>query len=118
MTPEEFVETIVSEAYERAASGVRKATISPPGTEPRQSEIELSNWYNDLDAKSQDMVYTLIKKGADAGIFGVFAIIDGVRGGGSLPKFRLFADDRELTVEDDFLHDLFRAIIDERENRD
>ena len=119
MTPEEFIKVIVSEAYEGAASDVRKVTICPPGTEPRQSDIELSNWYNGLDAKSQEMVYALIKEGADTAIFGVFAIIDGVRGGGSLPRFRLFADDRELIVEnDDFLHDLFRAIVDERENRD
>ena len=118
MTPEEFIEVIVSEAYEGAASDVRKVTISPPGTEPRQSDIKLSNWYNGLDAKSQEMVYALIKEGADTAIFGVFAIIDGVRGGGSLPRFRLFADDRELTVEDDdFLHEIFRSIVDERENR-
>ncbi|MCZ0858811.1 hypothetical protein OHJ16_12245 [Actinomyces israelii] len=118
MTPEEFVRVIVSEAYEGAASDVCKTTMAPVRRHPAQSEVELSNWYNGLDARSQEMVYTLIKEGADTAIFSVFAIIDGVRGGGSLPRFRLFADDRELTVEDDdFLHEIFRSIVDERENR-
>ncbi|ULO09606.1 hypothetical protein H1230_13025 [Paenibacillus sp. 19GGS1-52] len=53
--------------------------IKPAGRRPRQKHVELSNWFNQLSEENQLMVRRVLTEAVDSALFGLFAVIDGVR---------------------------------------
>ncbi|QNM59049.1 hypothetical protein XHV734_0190 [Xanthomonas hortorum pv. vitians] len=52
---------------------------APPGRRPAQSLVSLSGWYRGLDPADQANVAAALRIAADATLFGVLCVIDGVR---------------------------------------
>jgi hypothetical protein len=111
MTPDEFVQAVYRSAYLDSVKAVVSVLESPPGQRPRAALMELSTWYKGLNELDRDAAERLIRFSADNAVFGILALIDGVRA----------VDDKQsrvqLTIEgtdlDGDLHEIFRAIVDE-----
>jgi hypothetical protein len=73
-----FVERIISHARKSVIKGVQDLFENgPPGRAPRQSDVDLHNWYLSLDRSSQDYVYKVIHESVDTALFSVFVVLDG-----------------------------------------
>jgi hypothetical protein len=116
MNPSEFVAALKTECADAAVSGCVSKYQSPPGRRPTRTLLDLSNWYRGLDPVDQANVVNAMRDAADATLFGVLCVIDGVRAVEDDPEkseFRLTATRNGSTViispgpED--LHDLLRA---------
>lgn len=78
MTPEEFVDGLRSTCRDSAVSGCLKTFQSPPGRTPSPALVELSEWYKSLDSDNQERVAAAMHQAADATLFSVLCVIDGL----------------------------------------
>jgi hypothetical protein len=76
MTPEQFVTAIRQVAFEQAAN---PTVLEPHGRAPHRAMLEVWEWYSGLNARDQALVGRTMRLAAWSGIFGVFAVLDGVR---------------------------------------
>jgi len=79
MTPESFVRAVEAHVGIPAVESVVENLVNPPGRVPRPEDRELSAWYAGLSELDRERIISLIGKGAHAAIFGVLAVLDGVR---------------------------------------
>ncbi|WP_295687867.1 hypothetical protein [uncultured Nevskia sp.] len=78
--------------------------------------MKLSEWYKTLSSEDQTYVAFAMRDAADATLFGVLSVIDGVRAiepYGEKSEFKLSANrlgvESSLAPGPDFLHDILRA---------
>jgi len=116
MTPSEFVDALKTECADAAVSDCVRLFQSPPGRKPAQALVNLSNWYRGLDPADQANVVAALREAADATLFGVLCVIDGVRVVEDQParsEFRLTATRNGSTFVispgPEYLHDILRA---------
>ncbi|SDI84709.1 hypothetical protein SAMN05216588_12647 [Pseudomonas flavescens] len=116
MTPHDFVDALQRECADAAVHDSLHLLQSPPGRRPAQALVDLSNWYLGLDPAGQANVAAAMREAADATLFGVLCVIDGVRVIEDQPAktaFRLTAidDGSESVISPgaEPLHDLLRA---------
>jgi hypothetical protein len=76
MTPEQFIAVIRQVVFEKAAGS---EVLEPHGRAPSAGMVEVWEWYSRLDARDQALVGRTMRLAAWSGIFGVFAVLDGVR---------------------------------------
>lgn len=116
MTPSAFVKALEIECADAAVDDCINLLNAPPGRTPAQSLVSLSAWYRGLDPADQSNVAAALAIAADAALFGVLCVIDGVRTIEDQPiksEFRLTATCNGSTSiispgpED--LHDLLRT---------
>ncbi len=79
MTPKFFVEALEKHCRDSAVEDCIASFINPPGRKPAESLVRLSKWFRALPADDQRMVALAMKESADATLFGVLCVIDGVR---------------------------------------
>ncbi len=121
MTAEDFVATLKANASEAAVQDVLAILRKPPGKRPAPSAVELAAWFSGLTDTDKNYLERLMRMTAEAAVFGVLAIIDGVRsieGMGEKGEFELCfkkRDGRLLLNGGDagFLHDLFKRVTSE-----
>lgn len=116
MNPSEFVDALKTGCADAAVSGCISTYQSPPGRRPAQTLLDLSNWYRGLDPADQANVVAAMRDAADATLFGVLCVIDGVRAIEDHPdksEFRLTAtrsgSTSIISPGPEHLHDLLRA---------
>lgn len=116
MTPEEFVHHVRVDCIDGAVKDCVNSFNAPPGRKPRAEVLRLSAWFNALSNAEKTLVAEAMREAADAAVFGVFCVIDGVRTIESTPEqseFRLTANlsgqESVLAPSDTFLHDLLRS---------
>ena len=113
MDAKEFVESLKSECRDAAVTGCVEDFTSPPGRHPDPELVELSQWFASLSEKDREMVVRVMSEAADATLFGVLCVLDGVRaieGAGTKSTFHLTAiknnQESSICPGPIFLHDL------------
>jgi hypothetical protein len=116
MTSEEFVTRIRKAVYEPAVEGSLSLLRKPPGRRPSQALLGLSKWFNGLSTDDRLCVRRLIELSAGRAVFGMLAVLDGVRSireageeSGTL-ELHYCTEGRLVLLNDpagEFLHDLF-----------
>jgi hypothetical protein len=116
MTPEEFVRRIEISVYQSTVDGVQQILEQPPGRRPSPGLVALSQGFNQLSTDDKECVREIIGLAVRDALFGMFAVLDGVRSiredGESLGELELryVVDGRSFRINDtkgEFLHDLF-----------
>jgi hypothetical protein len=116
MKPEQFVQRLKSECRDSAVSGCVASFEKPPGRRPDQALLRLSQWFVALPSSDRELVVRAMREAADATLFGVLCVIDGVRtieSGTEKSRFTLSAERggsvSVISPTDDFLHDIYRS---------
>jgi hypothetical protein len=113
MTPEEFVKILRNSAMNAAVDGTAALLEKPPGRKPTRMLVEASNWYHTLTEEERAMLMRVINMATHQAVFGVLAILDGVRVvDNDLEKGSFHLTFRRGSVEwsltgTELLHDLF-----------
>ncbi|WP_066074919.1 hypothetical protein [Neobacillus soli] len=118
MDSEYFIEAIVSCVRDTAVDDTLSEMEEPSGRKPRKKDLELSEWYNKQSVSDKEMIKKALYEAVDASLFGIFAVIDGVRpieGAGNKGVFKLYFDkdgEKKLLNEDSkqYLHDIYNSI--------
>lgn len=76
MTQDEFISVVQRGAFEDAAG---ESAIKPIGRKPHQLLVTLWDWYTALPEGDKTLVRQAMRISAYGALFGVFAMIDGVR---------------------------------------
>ena len=76
MTQEEFIAVVRRWTFEDA---VGESAIKPAGRKPHQVLVTLWDWYTALPERDKTLVRHAMRISAYGALFGVFAMIDGVR---------------------------------------
>jgi hypothetical protein len=116
MTPDDFVRALETSCREGAVDDCVTSFLKPSGRKPRQSLVQLSQWFNSLSASERKFVVRAMREAADATLFGVLCVIDGVRSiepMGQRSEFKLTATrdgvESIISPNEMFLHDILRA---------
>ncbi|WP_155859520.1 hypothetical protein [Cellulomonas sp. KRMCY2] len=113
MDPHSFVDGVHIAVYRTAIDGVIKLLRTPPGRSPRPDLVALSTWFNGLDERSAEQVKEVIRLAVDQSVFGLLAVLDGVRAvDNEVTDLILLGDGTPLNAEGD-LHDQFRSLVDQ-----
>lgn len=115
MDKKTFVDVVARQASIAAVDDTREVLLSPPGRKPSKDLLELSAFYRGLAAEDRQLVDRIMADVADATLFGVFCILDGVRAIEDGTKGRLIlthhsADSSSDLNPDQDLHDTARPI--------
>ena len=79
MNSEEFVEAIKLYVMDAAVESTIQNLKDPPGKGVPAGERARSDWYNALAEKELDHVNAVISTAVHGALFGLFAVLDGVR---------------------------------------
>lgn len=79
ITPERFVEALATHCRDSAVSDCISSYESPPGRRPAARLVRLSQWFNGLSSEERKMVVEVMSDAAQATLFGVLCVFDGVR---------------------------------------
>lgn len=117
MEAKQFVQALKLECKDSAVADCVKNLTSPPGRSPANSLKELSSWFNSLSEADRNAVIRAMDIVADATLFGVLCVLDGVRpieGVEEKSTFQLIAcKGKEKTIissgQTD-LHDLLKSL--------
>lgn len=115
---EEFAQAIYRFAFMDGVEGALKNIAHPPGRAPLEHFLELNSFHRSLSDDDRLLVAKSMALAADYAVFGVFAIMDGVRpitDGFSREIHASLVGEGEVLplAPDEDLHDYFRAIADE-----
>ena len=102
MKPEYFVRALERDCRDLAVEGCLEDFESPPGRKPDPALVQMSKWYKSLSSADRDMVARAMRDAADATLFGVLCVLDGVRpieSGSEKSRFKLIAQkDNEQSI--------------------
>lgn len=114
MNNEEFIRIIKIVVRTASVDGLIKILKKPPGRKLSVAEQERSQWFNSLSEKDRVYLDSIIIEAVDEAIFGLLAVIDGVRAiENSSKKGRLelkYIGEEEEVLNDPqgtFLHDIY-----------
>ncbi|WP_284140760.1 MULTISPECIES: hypothetical protein [unclassified Virgibacillus] len=119
MNNEDFVKNIIEVVREESITDSVEDLIDPPGRKPSSEDIELSSWFNQLDDTDREKLIEVVKRAVDTSIFGLFAVLDGVRtieSDTNKGKLELFYKKDENSIllnnpKEVYLHDIFNKQI-------
>jgi len=74
-----FVRALKSECRDAAVTDCIASFRSPPGRRPRPELVQIARWFAGLSDADRKMVEAAMAEAADATLFGVLCVIDGVR---------------------------------------
>ena len=114
MNARQFVDAIRRVVLKAAVSDTLAVVQNPPGRRPAQELVDVSRWYNALDAADQAMVGRMLEITARQALFGFLSVLDGsrqVEGSGPKGYFELrhVKDEKEDVVSGpngEVLHEL------------
>lgn len=116
MDSEEFVRALKQNCCDVAVDDCTSILQNPPGRKPDQALVALSEWFKKLSASDRALVIESMRMAADATLFGVLCVIDGVRPCESSPEksqFTIYAnksgEQTKVAPASHFLHDILRS---------
>lgn len=118
MNTKEFVQAIIEVIRDATISDTLENLKEPPGRNPHKDDIKLSQWYSNLSNEDAENIAKIITITVDTSLFGVFAVLDGVReiedhGEGELEL--AYKDTQGHTLINDpnceYLHDIYNNLI-------
>ena len=74
-----FVRALKSECRDAAVTDCIASFRSPPGRTPRPELVQIAKWFIGLSDSERTMVESAMAEAADATLFGVLCVLDGVR---------------------------------------
>lgn len=74
-----FVRALKSECRDAAVTDCIANFRSPPGRTPRPELVQIAKWFIGLSDSERTMVESAMAEAADATLFGVLCVLDGVR---------------------------------------
>lgn len=74
-----FMHGIKENVRDAAVEDTIEQLKSPSGRNPKRKHVEQSEWFNSLSQSDQSMVISVLHEAVDESLFGLFAILDGVR---------------------------------------
>jgi hypothetical protein len=119
MSPESFVEALVSTVHRSSMRGVAEELAEgPAGRRLDTRSKELTNWYAGLSPEDRRNVLAVIARSVHAAVFGFLCVVDGVRaiedgGATELEVFAKTGADRVLLNSRDaiMLHEEYQALV-------
>jgi hypothetical protein len=113
-----FVEAIISCVRDTAVEDTVSVMEEPPGRKPRKKDLVLSAWYNKQSIRDKEMIKKALYEAVDSSLFGLFAVIDGIRtieDVGHKGDFKLYFEkdgEKKLINESikEYLHDVYNSI--------
>ena len=116
MTPEFFVDALRTECCEGGVAGCAEQFRCPSGRRPAPRVVRLSQWFMSLSPGDRSFVEEAMHEAANATLFNVLCVIDGVHAIEATTQkseFKLFAQRNgvatQLSPNKSFLHDLLRT---------
>jgi hypothetical protein len=116
MKPDDFVRALRSACADSAVTGCLDTFEKPLGRAPRAELVRISQWFHTLSLEERELLKSALQQVADATLFGVLCVVDGVRPIEDSPEkseFTLTASrggsSAQLSPNETFLHDLFRS---------
>ena len=79
MTNEQFITGIRKAVYEPTVDGIVSLLKKPPGRRASPNLVALSAWFNQLAPEDRERVRAAIQLAARQAVFGMLAVLDGVR---------------------------------------
>src|SRR5215470_1790776 len=79
MNAEKFVDGVREVVMAAAVNDTLSNLQSPSGRRPAPELLALSRWYLGLAANDRDMLRRALAEASHAAVFGLFAVLDGVR---------------------------------------
>ena len=118
MNSEDFVERIKLYVRDAAVEDSISRLGKPPGRKPRQGHLNQSEWYNKLSEENKIMLKSIIEEAIDESLFGLLAVLDGVRviedgqNRGTLELNYQNQDEKILLNNPDkeYLHDIYNSL--------
>lgn len=118
LNQEEFCQRLYQRAVDETVEAELQTLEEPPGRNPSHRLREVSDWYRSLSATDRRFAAELLRRGAESGVFGVLAILDGVRPlpatQGDPAAFELWAGNGDRAQLNDpaleMLHDVFQGV--------
>ena len=119
MTPQEFVESVTQVVFKSTVAGCLSLMQKPPGRRPSPQLQALSQWFNELSDSDRSRVQDAISLAARQSVFGLLAVLDGVRQveesetKGTLELRYLKGGESQLLNDPgaEQLHDIFNQIV-------
>jgi hypothetical protein len=115
MTPTEFVQALKLHCRDAAVEDSVSLLQTPPGRRPN-NDVMRSEWFRALSPHDRELVILAMRQVADATLFGVLCVIDGVRSIESKPEKSVFhvsakrsGNESHIAPGEVFLHDILRA---------
>ena len=78
MTIDDFVKAVRLQTSDAAVKGTVAHLKQASGRKPRERDVQLSKWYNQLDSTDCEMLEEALKEAAELAIFSFLCILDGV----------------------------------------
>ena len=116
MKPDEFVRALKSHCSDSAVVDCLSSFAKPPGRSPAAELVQISKWFHTLSEEDRSLFRLALQQVADATLFGVLCVVDGVRvieDSAEKSDFTLTANRAgavlQISPSSSFLHDLFRS---------
>lgn len=116
MSPEYFVRALKSQCSDAAVEDCLSNFRDPPGRAPRADLVRIAKWVQSLSEADRSCFRLALQEVADATLFGVLCVVDGVRTiENSEEKSDFILTARrggaisQVSPNDTYLHDLFRS---------
>lgn len=117
MNQTEFISGIKIAVADSAIESMNSTLTAPAGREPADHIVQLSKWYNALNASDRQAVNKIIQETIDTTVFGFLCVLDSVR---TIEKskdkgvFKLYYHKKDESVllndpDEDYLHDLWES---------
>lgn len=120
MTAEEFIAAVAADVHEGGVRDVLAQLERPSGRRPPPATVALARWYAALPAEDRQRVEQVVRLGAHAAVFGLLAVLDGVRridpAGGRLELTYVAPDGARALLNppdgpEELLHDRFQGHV-------
>jgi hypothetical protein len=119
MDAETFVDIVKREVHDSGVRDVLETLGRPSGRKPQERLVELSEWFGALPPPDRERVRLVVELAVHSGVFGLLAVLDGVRAiesganKGSLDLTYSRGSERQVLTApaNDFLHDLYQALV-------
>lgn len=111
-----FVRALKSECRDAAVTDCIASFRSPPGRTPRPELVQIAKWFIGLSDSERTMVESAMAEAADATLFGVLCVLDGVRAIEAEEEKAEYVisavragETTQISPTETFLHDIYRS---------
>lgn len=118
MGPDEFVAAVRASVYQLSVRSVMDGLRSPPGRSPAADLLNVSRWFARLDPSDRARIEWIVEETARVSVFGMLALLDGVRSHSSDPESALELSEVRpggrtviCPTEGAYLHDRFNVAV-------